>query len=80
MAWNYITLNTPVTISGGNIWVGYKVTHEAGFFIAGTDADPAVVNCDCISINRVAWDRLSTLGLDYNWNIRGVLEGGAISQ
>ncbi|MCP4047137.1 MAG: T9SS type A sorting domain-containing protein, partial [Gammaproteobacteria bacterium] len=80
IAWNYITLDTPVTISGGDIWVGYEVTHDAGFFIAGTDAGPAVVNGDWISTNGVAWDRLSDLGLDYNWNIRAVLEGSAISQ
>jgi hypothetical protein len=80
VAWNTFTLDTPITISGGDIWVGYELTHQAGFFSAGTDAGPAVLNGDWISTNGVAWDRLSLLGLDFNWNIRAKLEGSAISQ
>jgi photosystem II stability/assembly factor-like uncharacterized protein len=80
IAWNTITLDTPVTISGGDIWVGYELTHQVGFYTAGTDAGPAVLNGDWISTNGVAWDRLSVLGLNYNWNIRAKLVGSAISQ
>jgi len=79
IAWNTISLDTPVTISGGDIWVGYEVSHTAGFFVAGTDAGPAVLNGDWISTGAT-WDRLSVLGLDYNWNIRAKLEGSVISQ
>ena len=79
IAWNTISLDTPVTISGGDIWVGYELTHTAGFFVAGTDAGPAVLNGDWISTGAT-WDRLSVLGLDYNWNIRAKLEGNVISQ
>ena len=76
--WNYITLDTPVAITGGDIWVGYEVTHQEGTFVAGTDAGPAVLNGDWISTGG-AWDRLSVLGLDYNWNIRAKLVGEPIT-
>ena len=78
-SWNYITLDTPVTISGGDIWVGYEVTHQAGLFPAGTDAGPADPNGDWISTGG-SWDHLAGFGLDYNWNVRAKLVGEPISQ
>ncbi len=78
-SWNYIILDTPVVINGGDIWVGYEVSHQAGAYPAGTDAGPAVLNGDWISTGG-PWDRLSGMGLDYNWNIRALLVGDPITQ
>jgi len=79
IAWNTITLDTPVTITGGDIWVGYEITHQVGFYPAGTDAGPANANGDWISTGA-GWSHLSASGLDYNWNIRAKLEGSAMAQ
>ncbi|MEZ5082614.1 MAG: T9SS type A sorting domain-containing protein [Bacteroidales bacterium] len=79
-AWNMVTLNEPVVISGGDIWVGYWVDHTAGTFPAGTDAGPHHPNGDWISTGP-GWSHLSdNAALDYNWNIRAILTGDVITQ
>lgn len=46
-------------------------------FPAGIDAGPAIEGKgDLISINGMAWNTLSSFGLPYNWNIRGMLSSG----
>jgi hypothetical protein len=72
--WNEITLTTPVMINAAQeLWFGYKVTHGAGTFPAGTDDGPAVGSKgDMISLDGVAWVAMgATYGLDYNWNLAG---------
>jgi hypothetical protein len=79
MSWVTVTLTTPVAIEGTDIWVGYTVTHGASEFPAGCDAGPAAPNGDWISTDGVAWDHLAGFGLNYNWNIRALLNGESYS-
>lgn len=73
-AWNEITLTTPVTINAStDLWFGYKVTHVAGTFPAGTDDGPAVANKgDMISLDGTSFISMSiNYNLNYNWNLAG---------
>ncbi|GAB4290185.1 MAG: hypothetical protein Kow0098_08580 [Ignavibacteriaceae bacterium] len=74
--WNIFTLSSPVAITGDDIWVGYEVTHAAGFFPAGVDAGPAVPDGDWIYLSPGPWAHLNDFGLPYNWNIHAYLESG----
>lgn len=78
--WNTITLTTPVTLTGTDIWIGYSVTHAAGQYVVGVDAGPANPDGAWISTNGTSWSRLYELAptLNYNWNIRGTIYPGAI--
>jgi hypothetical protein len=68
-SWNTVVLTTPYVVTGTtDLWIGYEVTHTAGLYPCGCDAGPAVFNGDRI-YNGGAWDRLSVLGLNFNWNI-----------
>ncbi|MCF8367630.1 MAG: T9SS type A sorting domain-containing protein [Bacteroidales bacterium] len=79
-SWQIVDLNDPVTISGGDIWVGYWVDHAAATFPAGTDGGPHHPNGDWIA-SGPGWHHLSdNAALDYNWNIRAYLSGDAITQ
>jgi hypothetical protein len=73
LAWNEITLSTPVAIDGLDLWVSYEVTHTAGTFPAGCDAGPANANGDWIFFSGT-WQHLAALGLNYNWNIRALVD------
>ncbi len=77
-SWNTITLTTPVTLDGNDIWIGYNLTHQAGEFSAGCDNGPANPDGAWISTNGSSWSRLYELAptLDYNWNIRGTIHPG----
>ncbi len=78
LMWNDIVLTSPVTISGNDIWIGYEVTHDVGVYAPGTDAGPAVAGFgDMISLDGVAFEPMSALGLNYNWNIAATLSGNA---
>jgi hypothetical protein len=80
MMWQTATLNDPVLIAGGDIWVGYLVDHDPGTFPAGTDEGPHHPNGDWISTGP-GWSHLSdNPALDYNWNIRAYLSGDPIIQ
>jgi hypothetical protein len=75
MSWMTITLNSGVVLTGEDIWVGYTVTHSGGTYPAGCDAGPANPNGDWISTDGAAWDHLAGFGLNYNWNIRALVNG-----
>jgi hypothetical protein len=81
LSWNNIVLSTPVTITGGDIWVGYTFTQPAlDLFIPGTDAGPNDPNGDYLS-SGVGWSHLSdNPDLPYNWNIRANLTGTPMEQ
>ncbi len=80
ISWNTINLDEPVMISGGDIWVGYWIDHDAGTFPAGTDGGPHHPQGDWISTGP-GWSHLSdNPDLDYNWNIRATLTGDPIVQ
>jgi|GEM_PF-3556055 len=71
--WNEVTLTTPVQIDAtAELWFGYKVTHGASTFPAGTDVGPAVANKgDMISLNGTTWESMSiSYSLNYNWNLQ----------
>ncbi len=78
-SWNTITLSTPLTLTGQDIWVGYSVTHAASEYPAGCDAGPANPNGDWISTDGSTWAHLAGYGLDYNWNIRALISGSSYS-
>lgn len=81
-SWSTIDLNTPVMITGEDIWVGYEFTQEAAsIYIPGCDEginyNP---NGDFLSTG-VGWTHLgNNPSLMYNWNIRANLEGDPIPQ
>lgn len=79
LAWETVTLTTPVKVTGEDLWVGYNFTQtDAGIFIAGTDGGPADPNGDFLSTG-VGWSHLSP-GLDYNWSIRANVVGTPVPQ
>ena len=79
--WEHIILNTPVLITGEDIWVGYQFTQNTtGIYIPGTDAGPNHPYGDFLSTG-VGWSHLSSNpSLPYNWNIRANLEGEPFNQ
>ncbi|MCD4697918.1 MAG: T9SS type A sorting domain-containing protein, partial [Bacteroidales bacterium] len=79
-SWQIVDLNDPITVSGGDIWVGYWIDHSASTFPAGVDAGPHHPNGDWIS-SGPGWHHLSdNTALDFNWNIRAYLSGDPIIQ
>lgn len=72
--WYSITLNTPITLTGEDIWVGYWVAQSVGaIYPIGSDEGPANPDGHFIKPG-VGW---TVSNLDYNWNIRALLEGDA---
>jgi hypothetical protein len=73
-SFNTITLTTPVSISGYDIWIGYEATHAASLYPCGVDAGPMVTNGGFIYAG--GWTTLAAVGLNYNWNIAGFVTSG----
>lgn len=74
--WNNVALDIPREISNEDIWVGFSYTHDAGLIIAGIDGGPANTNGGFISQDAVAWEKLTDVGFNSNWNIRANLQLG----
>ncbi len=72
-SWNTIILDSPIEISGDDIWVGLEITHDAGLYVMGIDGGPATPNGDWLSQDATSWEHLSDYGLNSNWNIRANL-------
>jgi hypothetical protein len=72
-SWNRVTLETPIEVTGADLWVGFATTHEAGIYVMGIDAGPANMNGNWLSQNGTDWEHLSDYGLSSNWNIRANL-------
>ncbi|MCD4682512.1 MAG: fibronectin type III domain-containing protein, partial [Bacteroidales bacterium] len=73
--WNNVVLTTPLYINAAtDLWFGYEVTHVAGTSPAGCDDGPAIAyNGDMITTGG-GWVSMSVeYGLDYNWNIAGLV-------
>lgn len=75
-SWNRITLNSPYTIDGSEIWIGLDFSVNGAAQIIGCDAGPANRNGDFLfQSSDGLWttfrDLTSTESI--NWNIRGVL-------
>ncbi len=79
-SWNILDLTTNVPLLAGNeYWVGYETTHIVGEYPAGCDAGPAVDGKgDWIYLAPGPWDQLHIIApsLNYNWNIRMVIDFG----
>jgi hypothetical protein len=72
--WNEVTLSTPIPISGNDLWVVLRVEDATGAnYPFGVDAGPADPDGDFVNDSGV-WQHLNDFGLNYNWNIRGVIE------
>ena len=74
-AWNKHTLNTPLELSGDDLWISIKVTTDERSNIMGCDPGPANSNGDwTFSSEDNAWqtyrDRTNNI-VNINWNIRG---------
>ncbi len=77
--WNTVTITNPVKINAGMyLYIGYETTHGAGEFPAGADAGPAVANFGDLISTGGAWASMSIqFGLNYNWNIAGIIGVGS---
>lgn len=76
-SWHTINLLTPLTNTGGDLWVGYEIVQNTpSTYPAGCDAGPAHPDGDWIKTGA-SWAKLSQLNpsLNYNWNIRAKLVG-----
>ena len=74
--WNEVVLDEVVEIDGSQeLWIGFAMSQPAGEFPAGCDAGPAVANYgDMLTLDGQLWESMSIVyGLNYNWNIQGVL-------
>ncbi len=75
--WNYITLDTPLTIDAGEeLWIGYRANTN-GDHPAGCDAGPAIAYKGDL-LNLGGWFSMVTdyPTLNYNWNIVGLVSEG----
>ena len=73
-SWNTVVLDEALEVSGADLWVGFKITHDAGVYVLGMDGGPVNPNGDLLSTDAVAWENLSDYGLNGNWNIRARLQ------
>ena len=72
--WNEVALTTNIPISGNDLWVCLQVEDATTLnFPLGTDAGPADPDGDFVN-DSGTWQHLNDFGLNYNWNIRGVVE------
>lgn len=76
--WTYHALTTPIPLLSGNeYWIGYAID-ATGDHPSSVDAGPAVPGKGDWMYFGGIWQEISTgFGLDYNWNIRGVLTSDA---
>ncbi|PLX12308.1 MAG: hypothetical protein C0598_06270 [Marinilabiliales bacterium] len=77
-AWVTVTLDSPIYIEGGDIWVGYWVSSIGGLYTPGCDEGPVHPDGDWMA-SGPGWGHLSdNPDLQYNWNIRANLTGNAV--
>lgn len=76
-AWNKVTLDTPVDITGQDVWVGVRMSgFDSGSYNIGVDNGPAVIGYgDLVNIGGDTWWSMADLGLSYNYNIRANVTG-----
>ncbi len=72
--WNEIALTTNIPVSGNDLWVCLQVEDStSAAYPLGVDAGPADPDGDYVN-DSGTWQHLNDFGLNYNWNIRGVVE------
>jgi len=74
--WISVPLSTPILIDPSqDLWISVEITHAQGEYPLGVDAGPATpYKGDFVSTDGTTWGELRDYGLDYNWNIRGIVE------
>jgi|GEM_PF-485740 len=72
-SWNTIVFDSPVELSGADLWVGFEITHGAGSYVMGLDGGSTVMDGNWLSEDGINWEHLSDYGLPGNWNIRAKL-------
>ncbi len=63
-----------IVIAGVDFWACVQMTHDSGAFPLGTDAGPMLRNRGGFISMGAGWSQLADLQLDYNWNIRAIIE------
>ncbi len=77
--WNEIELTDYITITGNDLWICLEVADATGAnYPLGCDNGPNNSDGDWVNDSGV-WEHLSGFGLNYNWNIRGVVEDSPAS-
>ncbi|MEO8233062.1 MAG: T9SS type A sorting domain-containing protein [Ignavibacteriota bacterium] len=72
--WNEVELDTYIPISGNDLWICLEVQDTTTLsFPFGVDAGPANLDGDFVNDTGV-WQHLAGFGLNFNWNIRGIVE------
>jgi hypothetical protein len=72
--WNEVELSSYLPISGNDLWVCLQVEDSTGLnYPFGVDEGPADPDGDWVNDTGV-WQHLSDFGLNYNWNIRAIVE------
>ena len=72
--WNEVELDDYVSIAGTDLWVCLEVADATGAnYPLGCDEGPANPDGDWVNDSGV-WEHLAGFSLNYNWNIRGVVE------
>lgn len=76
--WNEVVLNLSYYIDATTeLWIGFKVEHIAGEYPLGYDDGPAVAGYgDMISLDGINWMTMSGNGMDFNFNLRGLVVYG----
>ena len=76
--WNEITLSTPFSIDGSEIWVGYECNSNDYGMYMDDQASEANGYGDIIYSTLIGgWANVSGLGLDHNWGIKAMVDDGA---
>ncbi len=73
--WNNIFLTTPYTITGNQVFVGYWIHQTNGFPCSATNNTLVDPDGGWI-VDPTGWGTLHGYGLDYNWQIKAVVDDG----
>lgn len=73
-SWNTITLNTPILLTGDEIWVGYYLTAPLDSYCVGIDENTTLAETNYIKSGPV-WSEFSGISGSGNWNIRANVTG-----
>ncbi len=75
--WFNVTLSNPITITGGDIWLGAEGTHATGQYPFECSAPGITGKTAFFSSDDAVWYDLTTLGYNVAWELRGhVVSGG----
>ncbi|MBN2778660.1 MAG: T9SS type A sorting domain-containing protein [Bacteroidales bacterium] len=73
-SWNTITLNTPILLTGDEIWVGYYLTAPLDSYCVGIDENATIAGANYIKAGPV-WSEFGGIAGTGNWNIRANVTG-----